>query len=230
MSRIRWGSFRRLTPLSRKFGFDRGLALDRYYIDNFIAGHAADIAGHVLEIGDNTYTKRFGGGRVTRSDVLNVVMIPPQTTIVGDLTDAPHIPADSFDCIVFTQTLQCIFDAPAAIRTLYRILKPGGVLLATTHGIGYLCDYDWERWGEYWRFTAAAAQRMFEEVFPAPHVAVNAYGNVLVATAFLYGLATEELTKQELDHRDPAYEVLITIRATKPNERDDSQRPFPERA
>lgn len=214
--RMRWGSLHRLCPISRKFGFDRGSALDRYYIEKFLGAHRADISGHVLEIGDDHYTRRFGENRVTRSDVLNVERISPQTTIVADLTRADHIPSDTFDCIIFTQTLQCIYDAPAAIRTLHRILTPGGVLLATTHGISYLCDYDWERWGEYWRFTSVSARRLFEEVFPSRGVEVNAYGNILVATAFLHGLAIKELTEDELEYRDPAYEVLITIRAIKP--------------
>ena len=37
-----------------------------------------------------------------------------------------------------------------------------------------------------------------------------------MATAFLYGLATEEMLEQELNYKDRAYEVLITARAVKP--------------
>jgi hypothetical protein len=44
-------------------------SLDRYYIEAFLGRHAADIRGRTLEIGDDTYTLRFGG-RVTQSDVL----------------------------------------------------------------------------------------------------------------------------------------------------------------
>jgi len=36
---------------------------------------------------------------------------------------------------VFTQTLHLIYDVRSAIRTLHRVLKPGGVLLATFPGI-----------------------------------------------------------------------------------------------
>ena len=41
------------------------------------------------------------------------------------------------------------------------------------------------------------------------------YGNVLTATAFLYGLVQEELTRQELEFHDPDYEVVIGVKATK---------------
>ena len=47
---------------------------------------------------------------------------------------------------------------------------------------------------------------------------VESHGNVLAASAFLYGLATSELTRVELDWRDPEYEVLIAVRAVRVGE------------
>jgi hypothetical protein len=69
---VRFGSLRRVTPISRQFGLDRGQAIDRYYIESFLARHATDIRGRVLEIGDDSYTRKFGDGCVTRSDVLHL--------------------------------------------------------------------------------------------------------------------------------------------------------------
>lgn len=212
---IRFGSLRRVEPVSRDWGFDRGLPIDRHYIERFLAAHTSDICGHVLEIADDTYTRLFGGDRLTRSDVLNVVAGHPKTTIVGDLACADHIPSDTFDCIIITQTLHLIYDVRAALKTLFRILKPGGVLLVTIPGISQISRYDMDRWGDYWRFTTRSAQRLFEEVFPAAHIQVAACGNVLAATALLYGLVTQELRADELDYCDPDYEILITIRAVK---------------
>ena len=37
VGRVRFGSLRRLTPISRAFGFDRGLPIDRYYIERFLS-------------------------------------------------------------------------------------------------------------------------------------------------------------------------------------------------
>jgi SAM-dependent methyltransferase len=68
-------------------------------------------------------------------------------TIVADLATAGHIPSDTFDCIILTQTLQYIFDLPAAVRAIYRILAPGGVLLASVPGI---CPILPESWTCYW--------------------------------------------------------------------------------
>ena len=170
-----------------------------------------------LEIGDDAYTRKFGGYRVARSDVLHLVPGNPRATIVADLTGAENIPSDTFDCIILTQTLQCIYDIRAALKTLYRILKPGGVILATFSGISQISRWDMDRWGHYWNFTTLSARRLFEEVFLPSNVKVDSSGNVLVACAFLQGLASEELRQAELEHRDPDYEVLITVRARKPN-------------
>jgi ubiquinone/menaquinone biosynthesis C-methylase UbiE len=152
---------------------------------------------------------------VAKSDVLHVWDDNPQATIVTDLTCADHIPSDTFDCIIFTQTLQFIYDFHAALRHLHRILKPGGALLATFHGISQISQYDMDRWGEYWRFTTLSAERLFTEFFSPETVTVKAHGNVLTAIACLHGLTVEELTRKELDYRDPHYEVLISVRAVK---------------
>jgi glycosyltransferase involved in cell wall biosynthesis/SAM-dependent methyltransferase len=211
---VRFGSLRQLTPISRNWGFDRGLPVDRYYIEAFLARHAGDVRGRVLEIEDNSYTRRFGGDRVAISDVLHVAEGNPRATIVGDLTCADHIPSDTFDCFILTQTLHIIYDTRAVLRTIHRILKPGGVLLATFPGISRISHDEWAgSW--FWGFTTASSRRLFEEAFSAPNVEVEAHGNVLAAISFLHGVAAEELRKEELDYFDPDYELLITVRAAK---------------
>lgn len=204
-----------MTPVSQVFGFDRGRCIDRYYIENFLARHAEDIRGRVLEVADNTYTTRFGGNRVATSDILYVREGNPKATVVADLSSDNAIPSDRFDCIIFTQTLQFIYNFQAAILSLHRILKADGVLLATFPGISQISRYDMERWGDYWRFTTLSAQQLFEEAFAKPDLKVEGFGNVLAANAFLHGLAAEELRREELDYRDRDYELLITVRAVK---------------
>jgi glycosyltransferase involved in cell wall biosynthesis/SAM-dependent methyltransferase len=214
---VDFGSLRRLMPMSRIFGFDRGLPIDRYYIERFLGDHAADIRGHVLEIGDSSYTRRFGGDRVTRSDVLHAVDGNPQATLVADLTCADHLPSAAFDCIICTQTLMFIYDIRAALQALCRMLKPQGVLLVTVAGVSHqISREDMDRWGDYWRFTSLSVRRLFEEIFPPTNIEVRAEGNVLASIAFLHGLVVDDLRKEELDHCDPDYEVSIGVRAVKP--------------
>jgi hypothetical protein len=45
---------------------------------------------------------------------------------------------------------------------------------------------------------------------------IEVRGNVLAATAFLQGLATEELRREELDYNDPGHELLVAVRVSKP--------------
>ncbi len=205
----------RLQPFSRQFGADRGTPIDRYYIENFLALRAADIRGRVLEMGDNQYTRRFGGRRVARSDVLFQREGKPGVTIVDDLQTGRKLPVDAFDCVIFTQTLQLLYDLRGAIGNLHRMLKPGGVLLATFPGISQIVKDEKEGWFDHWRLTLIAARKLFGEPFGEANVLVEAKGNVLAAVAFLQGLAVHELSRAELEHRDPDYEMSITLRAVK---------------
>lgn len=215
----RSGDLRRLTPISRVFGIDRGKPIDRCYIEAFLSAHSSDIRGRVLEIGDRGYTVKFGGKHVACSEVLHVKPGNPQATLIGDLESGQGIPQASFDCMILTQTFPFIYDVSAAVANCYAALKPDGVLLVTCPGISQISRYDMDRWGDYWRFTSLSARRLLETVFVEENMTVRTYGNVLVACAFLQGLAAEELTSEELDYHDPDYEVLITVRAVKPAEK-----------
>jgi hypothetical protein len=208
-----FGDLRRLTPVSADWGFDRGTPIDRFYIDRFMRGCADDVRGRVLEIANPDMTWRYGADRVTRSDVLHPVPAPTPVTLVGDLATGAGLPANAFDCAIVTQTLLLVYDVHSAVRTLSRILVPGGVALVTVPGITKISRADMDAWGQYWSFTSLSARRLFEEAFGPDSVRVEVYGNVLATTAFLHGIAAEELTESELLHRDPDFETLIAIRA-----------------
>jgi SAM-dependent methyltransferase len=160
---------------------------------------------------------------VEHSDVLHTQPGDPSATIIADLTCAEHIPADAFDCIICTQTLQFIYDARAAAKTLYRILRPGGVLLASFTGISQISRYDMDRWGDYWRFTTASARRLLEEHWSPEDVAVQAHGNVLLAVAYLHGLTVDELRPEHLEQQDDNFQLVITARAVKPQRGSEQQ-------
>lgn len=210
---VGFGDLRRLKPISDVWGADRGHPVDRFYIERFLDRHAADVCGHVLEIGTADYTRRFGADRVSKSDVLHIAENKPDVTIIGDLSKGDNIPSVTFDCVILTQTLHIIYDFRAAVQTIYRILKPGGVLLATFPGITRISRYDMDRWGHYWSYTTRSAHRIFENDFAPDDIEIETHGNVLTAIAFLHGISAHELTADELAYSDPDYELLITVRA-----------------
>ncbi|MEE8059670.1 MAG: methyltransferase domain-containing protein [Pseudomonadales bacterium] len=215
-STIDFGDFARTTPISRVFGFDRGMAIDRYYIEKFLAANSHHIQGRALEMGDPFYINKFGDGKVKQIDVMHVVEGNPEATIIADLTAADHLPCDQFDCIIFTQSLQMIYDLKTALRTLHRILKPGGKLLMTSAGISKIARrLGKDDWGEYWHLTSQSAEALIAETFPGGECEVATMGNVLSAMCFLHGMAAAELPSDKLDICDPDFEVLITVVATK---------------
>jgi SAM-dependent methyltransferase len=199
----------RTEPVSRTFGLDRGTPIDRVYIGQFLDAHRSAIRGNVLEVGAATYTRAFGTG-VSRSTVLNVRAGDAATTLQADLTDPRTLPEASEDCVICTQTLNMIFDVAAAVAGLRRLLRPGGCALVTVPGISQISRFDMDRWGEYWRFTDASLRRLFTPVFAA--VAITSYGNVAAATAFLQGVAVEELPDRRVLHsRDSDYQVTLGV-------------------
>jgi SAM-dependent methyltransferase len=204
-------------PASRLFGFDRGTPIDRYYIEAFLEANAHAIRGRVLEVGDASYTRLFGGKRVSQSDVLHATAGNSKATLVGDLASGDGIPVDAFDCIILTQVLPFIYDVSGAIATCYRALRPRGVVLATVAGISQISRYDMDRWGDFWRFTDLSARRLFEHRFASAgsRVDVHTAGNITVATGFLQGLALEELSASDMEFNDPDYQLIISIRAQK---------------
>jgi SAM-dependent methyltransferase len=209
---IRFGTLRRTAPLSDEWGRDRGTPIDRYYIEQFLGRERHAIRGHVLELLDSSYTQRFGVG-VEQADVLDIDAGNPNATIVADLAAADAIPSESFDCVILTQTLQFIYDLPAAVGHVHRTLKPGGTLLCTAPSISRISRRTLDT--EYWRFTTAGCALLFEQAFEQEDVHVESCGNVLSAIAFLTGLASEELSRAELEETDPYFPLLITIRAQK---------------
>ena len=215
LGKIKMGDFNRISPFDTEFGYNRGGPVDRYYIENFLQQCADRIKGRVLEIGDNEYTLRFGGSKVTQSDILHIDENNPKATFFGDLSNIPHLPDDSFDCIVLTQTLHLIYSSKEALETCRRVLKPGGTLLITVPGISQIAQ---DEWGKYWfwSFTVNSLKRLLSDIFPAEYSYVESFGNVLAATAFLYGIGLPEIKKEQMDYNDPLYQVIITAVAVKP--------------
>jgi SAM-dependent methyltransferase len=201
---VNFVDFNRNKPISPVFGLDRGTPIDRHYIEKFLKKNSK-----------SHYSKPLGGVDVEAIDVLHATPDNPKATIVGDLTDTATLPENKIDCFICTQTFNFIYDLQKAVEGAHHLLKPGGVLLATVAGLCQISRYDMDRWGDYWRFTTASANRLFEPVFKGG-VEVESYGNVLAATALLQGVAVEDLPDSALlvEH-DPDYQVLITIVARK---------------
>jgi len=205
----RWGNLRRVEPFSANFGFERGTPVDRFYLHKFLDANRSAITGRVLEVQMPSYTARYGQD-VTIS---HTVDINPKfrATYTCDLADAREIPNDSYDCLLAPQTLQHVGDLNAVLRTMLRVVKPGGVVLASASALLPLIA-DGE---DCWHLSPAGWRRTLAREWAGADVSVEGHGNCLSAIAAMHGLALEELTEDELSAHDARYPVLVTIRCRK---------------
>lgn len=209
-----WPILRSVSPISAKYGFDRGKPVDRYFIEKFLLKNADHIRGVCLEVKDNEYTKRYGGGAVERIDILDINMANNKANIFGDLRSLQTIHNNTYDCIILTQVLQYIDNCEAAIDECYRILKPDGHLLVTLPSMGRI-DLASGVEGDFWRFTTASARYLFAKHFPHSNLMIQSWGNVLAGVAFWIGLSWEDMRHRNLEYYDPAFPLIISVSAIK---------------
>jgi SAM-dependent methyltransferase len=91
--------------------------------------------------------------------------------VAADLPGNPHatleladdgtvpVPSGSFDAVLSTQVLEHVTDPALYLDECFRVLKPGGRLLVSTHGtFVYHPDPD-----DYWRWTCAGLQKIVRD-------------------------------------------------------------------
>jgi hypothetical protein len=207
----RWGNLRRTVPFSANYGFERGTPIDRHYLTAFLSAHRGQITGDVLEVQTASYTERFGHG-VRRSDTFDIVA-SFSPTYLCDLSHCEAIiPGASYDCLLLPNTLPHLRELDRALVQLRRIVRPGGVILASAAGLLPLTgDVP-----EFSRLTPDGWRHRLASAWPGATIEVRGHGNCLAAVAAQLGLALEELTPSELDVDDPRYPVLSTIAARFP--------------
>lgn len=186
-----------LVPISRKFGMERGGAIDRNYIERFLNNNKELISGDCLEIAENTYTLKYGEDRITNSFIMHLKGWGVGNIIKGNLETGEGIQENQYDCVIITQTLMFIFDIKKAAENIYRMLKMGGKALITVSGISQISRYDADLWGSYYSFHEDAVRRLFTSFFGEENVRVETYGNVKTAVAMLCGLCQEDLTEDD---------------------------------
>ena len=115
----------------------------RLQLEAWLWSHRADLVGkRVVDVGTIIRRDWVGGGYQTLGE--------RDCDIAGDLQDMP-LADESLDAIICTEVLEHVTDPMLAVREMWRVLKPGGILLASApflwpwHGTA---DYH-----DYWRFT-----------------------------------------------------------------------------
>jgi len=102
--------------------------------------------------GGSPYRGLFHGvSRYIRADYVDSPGIDFQIEDSGVLP----LPDESCDCILSTQVLEHVLSPRIYLAEAFRVLRPGGTLILTTHGIweDHGCPYD------FWRWTADGLRR-----------------------------------------------------------------------
>ncbi|MDO8795689.1 MAG: hypothetical protein Q7J25_13845 [Vicinamibacterales bacterium] len=209
----RWGNLRRTRPFSDNFGFERGTPVDRFYLDRFLHQHRHLITGRTLEIQMPGYTTRFGHN-LTATDSIDIAAgTYDGLTYLTDLAQSQAVvPSDSYDCFLLPNTLCVMRDIEGCLRHALRVVKPGGVILATSAALVPLTGDA----PDYWHMSAAGWRELVARTWPGCEVRIEQHGNCLTAVAAMLGLALEELRPSEFDEDDPRFPVLITLYCRKP--------------
>lgn len=207
-----WGSFRRTTPVSANWGFERGTPIDRHYAERFFSARRERITGLVLEVQRDEFSSRYGE-RIERVDTVDFVDTW-KPTFLCDLGQPGNVlPEATYDCVMVPFTLHVIDGVENAMRQLFRALKPGGVMLCTMSAFVPLeppGDHD------YWHLPAPGWVELAKRTSPSAQYAATSYGNPLSALAAIMGLASEELTAAELDVVDARFPVMVGLEVKAP--------------
>jgi 2-polyprenyl-3-methyl-5-hydroxy-6-metoxy-1,4-benzoquinol methylase len=144
------------------------------------SGLRQDETSLILDIGcgDKPYKPLFDG---FAQDYIGVdTREEPQVDIVAP-ADAIPVESEKYDCVICTQMLEHVPDPAAVVAEIYRVLAPGGMALVSTHGvIRYHPNPE-----DYWRWTHAGLQRLFEDNCQWSKLEVVPNGSTPVALAYL---------------------------------------------
>ena len=112
---------------------------------------------HILDYGcgGSPYRSLFGACTYHRADLAGDLAVDfeygPDSRLPTELAD--------YDFVLSSQVLEHVLSPTVYLSEAYRVLKPGGYLLLSTHGLfeDHACPYD------YWRWTAYGLRKLVEE-------------------------------------------------------------------
>ncbi len=198
------------SPVSNQFATERGLPIDRYYIELFLNSNKRFIKGTVLEIEDNSYTKLFGEENCD-SMVMDVSSNSEKVDFIANLETGEGIRDKIADCFICTQTLMYIYDLKRTADNIYKLLKPDGVALITCSGISQNSRRCMDNYGCTFNYNVDALRQMFGDTKRFEILEIGSYGNAKTVSAHIVGLCQEDLTKDDFGVNDKYYPLIVYV-------------------
>lgn len=117
----------------------------RLQLEHFIWTHRAGLGRDILDVGVYNPRRWLGDGYITFGE--------NGEDRKGNLLALPF-PNEMFDGVVLTEVLEHCTHPAVAVSEVFRVLKPGGLLLVTSPFLWP--DHRTEDYKDYWRFTEQA--------------------------------------------------------------------------
>jgi SAM-dependent methyltransferase len=124
----------------------------RLQLEHWVWSHRDELGPRVLDVGVYNPRSYFGDGYVTFGE--------HDEDTKGDLLALPF-PDDTFNGVVLTEVLEHCIDPKGAVAEVFRVLKPGGLLLVTSPFWWPTHDVEGE-YKDYWRFTRQGWELLLE--------------------------------------------------------------------
>jgi SAM-dependent methyltransferase len=115
----------------------------------------------------------------------------PAAELLGAVEALPVEDA-SFDLVLCTQVLEHADDPAKAVSELRRVTRPGGRVLASTHGVQVYHPSP----VDYWRWTHEGLRRLFEQNADWSSVSVDAAAGTASGLAMLLGTYVEIMLRR----------------------------------
>jgi SAM-dependent methyltransferase len=94
--------------------------------------------------GSSPYKFLFGSATYLRADLPHIANIDFAINQSGGV----DVPSETIDLVLSSQVLEHVPDPALYLSECWRVLKPGGILLLSTHGLfeDHGCPFDFHRW------------------------------------------------------------------------------------
>jgi SAM-dependent methyltransferase len=176
----------------------------RNALARWLAAQAAELGEgtpvRILDVGCGVkpYYPFFAG---VASEYVGVDVVEnPAAELLGPVEALPVDDA-SYDVVLCTQVLEHCDDPAQAVRELRRVTRPGGRVLASTHGVQVYHPSP----VDYWRWTHEGLRRLFEQNADWAGLTVEPAAGSAAALAMLLGTYVEIALRRTLFARPPVW-------------------------